>query len=322
MKNIAIATFGFLIVIVAPQSTALQAQAGQNHRIEKWNLKHSCMELRLEPTELVTGERTPGISSHFSSSCIPGTDAEVRAKQADQALPGSISLQSITAVIKEVVAQMPVKNAMHETLSGLEPKKMLDVIQGAGEAAVAAPVYPVVLLAAAGAMAPFRGVRTHNESVRIFWTEDGTVRNANFFLSPRDADGLLSSLTKVTGKAGTALHFDAELAAGDAVEIVVRFDVPISLGAKSAFPGIYRMLVMTAPDRMRVVYLYNGDIALPQNALSIFVAEAFPIGAQNPLAMDLGRSPDGLWCISQVNAKVERLRFQGCQQTSNFDPKF
>ncbi len=150
MKNIAIATFGFLIVIVAPQSTALQAQAGQNHRIEKWNLKHSCMELRLEPTELVTGERTPGISSHFSSSCIPGTDAEVRAKQADQALPGSISLQSITAVIKEVVAQMPVKNAMHETLSGLEPKKMLD--------------------AAAGAMAPYRGVRTHNESLRIFLT--------------------------------------------------------------------------------------------------------------------------------------------------------
>ena len=322
MKTSAIVSVIPLTVMCVSGWASLHAQSNQNQKIEKWNLKNSCEELRLESTALVTAPRTSGISTHFSSRCVPGSDAAVRTKEADEALPESIPLQAITAVVKEVVAQMPVKHAMDETLSGLEPEKMRDSIESAGEAAVAAPLFPVALLAAAGAMAPFRGVKTHIVSVRIFWQEDGIVRNANFFLSSNDADALLKSLTKVTRKPGTELQFDAELPAGHAVVIVVRFDVPVSLGTVHAFPGIYRMLLITAPDGTRVVYLYNGDIALPQDALSIFIVEPSPLDAQNPLTMDLGRSADGSWCIAQVNTKLERLRFQGCQHISNTNPKF
>jgi hypothetical protein len=322
MKTSAIVRVIPLAVLCVSGWASLPAQTNQKSTIAKWNLKNSCAELRLESTALVTAPKTLGFSSHFSSSCTPGSDAAVRTKEMDETLPESIPLQEITAAVKEVIEQMPVKHAIDETLSSLEPEKMRDSIEGAGEAAVAAPLYPAILLAAAGAMAPFRGVKTQIVSVRIFWTEDGIVRNANFFLSSNDADALLIRLTKITGVAGTELQFDAELPAGSAVEIVVRFDVPVSMGTVTAFPGIYRMLVMTAADATRVVYLYNGDIALPQDALSIFIVGAFPLGAQNPSAIDLGRSDNRSWCISQVNTMVERLRFQGCPPFSNTHPKF
>src|SRR5277367_3090528 len=119
MKSIAIVSFVFLTVIRGPETAPLQVQSGQNHRIEKWSLKHSCRELRLEPTELVTVERTPEISAHLSSRCIPCSDSEARTRQTDEALPESIPLQAITAVVEEVVARIPVKHAMDETLSGL-----------------------------------------------------------------------------------------------------------------------------------------------------------------------------------------------------------
>ena len=87
----------------------------------------------------------------------------------------------------------------HQTISELEPENMLRTAEGAGEGAILLPAYPAIILSAAGAMAPFRGVKTHIESVRILWTENGTPRSKNFLLSGKDVESLLKHLAEITG---------------------------------------------------------------------------------------------------------------------------
>jgi len=198
-------------------------------------------------------------------------------------------------------------------MSELEPENMLRTAKEAGEAAIGLPAYPVILLATAGAMEPFRGVKTHIESVRILWIENGTPRSTNFFLSARDVASLVRRLAQVTGKSWAEARFDSEAQSEHASQVLVHFNEEVSAGEITVSAGNYQLLMLTASAATHLVYFFSGDRQMPQDAMAVFSAEASPLVTGKPWKVRLARNADRSWCLFEIDTDVERLRVRACR---------
>jgi hypothetical protein len=159
-------------------------------------------------------------------------------------------------------------------------------------------------------MEPFHGVKTHQNSVRILWIEDGSPRSTNFYLSQGSAASLLNHLEKLTGKTWTSVRFDTERQAGQASEVFVHFTQPVSALNITVGPGNFRLLTFQGSDTTRVVYLLSED---RKDILAAFSADASPLGEGKPWIMRLARAADGSWCLSELQTNLEQLKLQACQ---------
>jgi hypothetical protein len=184
-----------------PQNTE-HAAAG------KWKLKHSCNEVRLEQAALVIVPKT----THFltSTDCKTISEAEREEKTYEQSHPETIPLSSITAIVKEEVTRRPVEQAIQDSSYAFDPEDMLKSFLVYPEAVIMLPLYPAVAVSVAGAMQPFRIVKTHRQSVRILWSEDGNPRSTNLSLSRGDVRSLLNHLEDATGKGWNTVRFDSK----------------------------------------------------------------------------------------------------------------
>lgn len=301
-----------LLVTICLAAVSVQgatAQAAKDSPIAKWKLKHTCSELRLEPMALVTLRRTPRF--YFGSECASKTEAERAEIHLELSNPESIPLGSITAIVREVITRRPVQGAIQQTASLLDLEDTLQQIAGDPRAFIVLPLYPVVIVAAAEAMEPFRGVKTHINSVRVLWTEDGSPRSTNFLLSRGGAESLLNHLTKATGKSWKSVRFDGKRQDDFASQVLVRFSRPISALNITVGQGNYRLAICHLLDSARLVYLLSGD---QQDVLTAFTAEASPLGTEKPWILRLARAGDGSWCPAELNTKLEHLQLQACQR--------
>ncbi|MGB6885082.1 MAG: hypothetical protein WBE10_13630 [Candidatus Acidiferrum sp.] len=302
---------GLLVVITlaAMYVQGASAQAPKDSPIAKWKLKHSCSELRLEPTALVTLRRTPRF--YFGSECASKTETERAEIDLELSSPESIPLDSITAIAREVITRRPVQGAIQQTASLLDPEDMLKQAWLDPRAFIMLPLYPVVIVAAAEAMEPFRGVATHINSVRVLWTEDGSPRSTNFLLSRGDAESLLNHLAKATGKSWTSARFDGRRQDDLASQFLVRFSRPVSAQNITVGEGNFRLAIYHRLDSARLVYLLSED---QQNVLTAFTAEATPLGMGKPWIIKLARAGDGSWCLAELNTNLEHLLLRACQR--------
>jgi hypothetical protein len=284
------------------------AQNPKDPPMGRWKLKRSCNELRLESTALVSIRRTPRFS--LSSECGFKSEVNVAEIAFEQSNPESIPLGSITAIVREVVIRRPVQREIQQTISALDPEELLRTANDAGEGIILLPLYPVVIVAAAGAMEPFRGVKTHLNSVRLLWIEDGNPRSSNFFLSPGSAESLLSHLAQATGKRWTKVHFDSEALDKHASQVIVHFDRTISAMNITVGAGSYTLQIFRGTDSTRLVYLLSGD---QKDVLTAFTAEASPRNAEMSWKIRLTRDADGSWCPSELNTDLEHLQLRACQ---------
>jgi len=290
---------------VAWPQNAKDAPAG------KWKLKHSCDELRLEPAALVIVRRKPGFMS--SSECKGAASEAERAEQDyEQSHPESIPLGSITAIVKEVVTRRPVEQAIQDTASSSDPENIatsaIEPLQPEA-AALALPLYPVVMGSVVGAMEPFRGVKTHAETVRVLWMENGIPRSINFSLARGDLKSLLNHLADATGKGWTSIRFDSEGQDRHASEVRVHFDRPVSAMNVTVGAATYRLLTLKSPDSVRLIYLLSED---QKDVITGFTAVASPLGSQLPWKLKLARAAEGSWCLTELDTDIERLQLRAC----------
>lgn len=302
------------------------AQSPQDSPIAKWNLKCSGNELRLEPTALVSVPRTRHFSSsssnssnytsssHFffnSSGCASKTAKDQEEINFEQSTLETIPLDSITAIIKEDITQRPVKRAIQQTASSLTTENMIEMIKQEPRSLVVLPVLPVIVGVTAGAMEPFHGIKTHRNSVRILWTENGSPHSTNFYLSQSSVTSLLNHLEKLTGKTWTSVRFDNETQAGRASEVLVHFTQPVSALNITVGPGNFSILTFQGPDVTRLVYLLSED---RKDILATFSADASPLGEEKPWILRLARAADGSWCLSELQTNLEQLKLHACQK--------
>jgi len=295
------------LVIICAQGAF--AQNSKDSPIAKWKLKRSCDELRLEPTALVTIRRTP-VFIH-SLDCEPQTEAARAEINFEQSNPETIPLDSITAIIKEDIARRPVKRAIEQIASSLTTENMVEMIKEDPRSLIVLPLVPVVIVATTEAMEPFHGVKTHLESVRVLWTEDGSPRSTNFYLSRGAAESLLNHLAKLTGKTWTFVRFDNETQAAQASEVLVHFNRPVSALNITVGPGTFRLFTFKGSDATRLVYLLSED---RKDVLTAFSAEASPLAEAKPWIIKLARAADGSWCLSELHTDFEHLQLRACQQ--------
>lgn len=295
------------------------AQNAKDSPIGKWNLKGYCWEVRLVPTALVPAPRAP-VSFLPPSECD-----EEHAMKPPGSFRESIPLGSITAIVREIVARKPVQERINENLSSVKPENLISTIgeaaEGAGEAAVFAPAAPVFLLAEAGAMAPFRGVRTHIESVRLLWTENHTPRSTVLVLARKDVESLLNRLAHATAKSWTEVRFDSEAKDEHASQVLVHFSEPVSAGDITVSAGNYRLLMIVSSDSTHLVYWFSEGKQLPQDAMAVFTAEASPLGNGKPWKIQLSHDAEGSWCPSEIDTDLERLHLQVCKALTNPSPQ-
>jgi hypothetical protein len=168
-------------------------------------------------------------------------------------------------------------------------------------------------LAEAGALTPFRGVKTHIESVRILWTENGMPRSSIFLLSRKGVESLLDRLAQATAKSWTEVRFDSEAHAEHASQVLVHFSEEVSAGEMTVSAGNYRLLMLAASDSTRLVYLFAGNYRLPSDAITVLTAEASPLGTEKPWKIKLAHNAEGSWCLSEIDTDVERLQLRVCQ---------
>ncbi len=176
---------------------------------------------------------------------------------------------------------------------------------------IALPLVPVVVVGAAEAMEPFHGVKTHLDSVRVLWTEDGSPRSTNFYLSKGNAESLLNHLAKLTGKTWTSVRFDNESTDAHASEALVHFNRPVSALNTTVGPGSFRLFMFKGSDATRLVYLLSED---REDVLTAFSAAPSPLGAEKPWIIGLARAADGSWCLSELHTNLERLQLRACLQ--------
>jgi len=301
------------------------AQSPKDPPIAKWNLKCSSNELRLEPTALVSVPRAGHFSSsssnyshstsssHFffdSSGCASKTANDHAEINFEQSNLETIPLDSITAIIKEDITHRPVKRAIQQTASSLTTENMLEMINQDPRSLVVLPVLPVIVGVTAGAMEPFHGVKTHQSTVRILWTENGSPRSTNFYLSQGGVTSLLNHLEKLTGKTWTSVRFDNERQARQASEVLVHFTQPVSALNITVGPGNFSLLTFQGSDAGRVVYLLSED---RKDILAAFSAEASPLGEGKPWILRLARAADGSCCLSELQSNLEQLKLHACQ---------
>jgi hypothetical protein len=285
------------------------AQNTKDSTIGKWKLKRSCNELRLEPTALVTIRRTPRF--YFGSECASKTEGERAEVDFEVSNPESIPLGSITAIVREVITRRPVPGVIQETVSSFDPEDTLQEAAVDPRAIIALPLVPVVTIAAAEAMEPFRGIKTHTDSVRVLWTEDGSPRSANFILSREGAESLLNQLTKATGKSWASVRIDHKIQDKHTSQVLVHFNRPVSALNITVGAGNYRLLMYESSDAARLVYLLSED---QQAVVTAFTAEASPLGPEKPWIVRLARAGDGSWCLTELDTDLEHLQLQACQR--------
>ena len=285
------------------------AQNANDFAVAKWKLKRSCNELRLEPTALVTIRRTPRF--YFGSECASKTEAERAELDFELSNPESIPLGSITAIVREVITRRPVQGLIQETVSSLDPEDMLQQAAGDPRAVILLPLVPVVTIAAAEAMEPFRGIKTHTDSVRVLWTEEGSPRSTNFILSREGAESLLHQLTKATGKSWASVRIDGKSQDKRTSQVLVHFNRPVSALNITVGAGNYRLLMYESFDSTRLVYLLSED---QQAVLTAFTAEAFPLGPKKPWLVRLARAGDGSWCLTELDTDLEHLQLHACER--------
>lgn len=293
-------------------ATGICAQSGSDHTDPTWRLKGRSLQLRLLSDGLIIEKAKTRFFSSTKSNPTP-EHAEL------DRMPSFIPFSSITAVIKEVVGHKPVQAAIHETLADMELSKMWEMAEGAGEGAIGLPAVPVILAATAGAMLPFSGVRTHIQSVRILWIENGLARSTNFILSAQDSESLSGRLAQVTGRVRTEVQFDNEVRDGRASQMVVHFTQPVSIGLYTVWGGTYRLLLLKCSDGTNLVYFFAADKQMPQDALMTLTAESSPLGSEKPWKVKLARDLDGSFCFTEVDTDTERFQLKACQAQGTDD---
>jgi hypothetical protein len=165
------------------------------------------------------------------------------------------------------------------------------------EAVIMLPLYPVVAVSMAGAMQPFRIVKTHRQSVRVLWTEDGNPRSTNLSLSRGDVKSLLNHLEDATGKGWNTVRFDSKARDPHASQVRVHFDRPVSAINVTVGAATYRLLMLKNPDSVRLVYLLSEN---QEDVFTGFTAVASPLGEQLPWKIKLARAADGSWCLTEL----------------------
>lgn len=306
---LALAVNGALIL-----ASSARAQDAAKPPAEKWHLKDSCRQVQLEPTAIVTSVRrtmTPTLihanyTCSESSSSVQNSDRE------------SIRLAAITDIVREEVTRKPVEDEIDRSLTKISPDNVFSTIGDAADLGIWALAAPAVPLAEAGALAPFHGVKTHQSYVRVFWTEDDLLRTSVFRLSPKDADSFLPRLSQATGKPWSVLRFDVDAENEHACQFLVHFTKPVDLGEISTSGGDYRFLTLTSSDARHTIYIFNTRIGLPQDAVSVLIADAYPLGSAHPWKIYLSPNASGSWCISEIHTNTERLKLHVCPAASDF----
>jgi len=305
----------FVVSVASIFGSDAWAQETRHSAIGKWNLKASCKEVRLEPTTLVTVRRRQGF--YNSSTCEDSSD-EGRAKAAQESIPEIIPLDSITTIVREVVTRKPVQEEINKMV---DPDNLISSVGEESEAGMLALAAPALMLATAGALSPFRGVKTHMESVRIIWDENGTPRNSIFYLSRKNADSFLNRLAQAVGKNWTEVRFDSKAQEEHATQVLVHFNVPVGMGGEIVVSeGNYKFLMLAASNSTHLVYLFHENSELPQDAVMVLTAETYPLGSAKPWKIKLAHDAEGFWCISEIHTDIERLQLT-CRSDSVEPPK-
>jgi len=282
------------------------AQSARLNRIHTWSLKHSDKELHLEPNALVFAKKTSVFSYGGSTDGTPPLD---------NALPDEIPISSILAIVEEVVTHKPAEEARNRTLKRLDPEIMLAEIGGAGEGALGAPAYPIMLLTQAGALQVFHGVRTKLYSVRLVWMENGILRNTTLALSPKGADSFSQQLAAVMHKQTIIVRFDSEAGDKDAYNLVVRFSEPTAIGNITVWGGIYDLLLLKGSTGEHLVYFFSKGTEMPEDALIAVPAESLPSGSHNQWKIEFGSEPGGSRCVLVIATDQEQLQLPSCSKT-------
>jgi hypothetical protein len=299
-------------IAVGVLAAAARAQNTPHPAAATWNLKDSCRQLHLEPTALVTADRSRTKVSLCAQPATPNNSSIVQDEK-----PDSIPVAAITDIIREEVARKPVQDEINRSLTSVAPENAFSTIGQAGDAGMAAIAAPAVILVETGALAPFHGVKTHQSSVRIFWTENGSARSTVLQLSPKNADTFLPQLSQATGKPWSVLRFDADAESQHASQFLVHFNQTVVLGNITTSGGNYRFLVLTSPDARHVIYIFHENIGLPQDAVEVLFADAAPLGAATPWKVYLARATDDSWCLSELHTNTERLQLHVCPAPSD-----
>lgn len=265
-----------------------------------WRLKGSNLQLRLRTDGLIIEKARARFFSPSKPNPRPG-DPEL------DAMPSFIPFSSITAVIKEVVSHKPVQTAIDNALKEVKT----------GDATLFPDLYgdkdnSVILAANAGAMLPFRGVKTHIQSVRILWIESGVPRSTNFILSARDSESLSSHLGQMTGRVRTTVNFENEARDEHASQMAVHFPQPVSVGPYTVWGGTYNLLLLKCSDGTNLVYFFSSNKQMPQDALLTLTATSSPLGSEKPWKVKLMRDLDGSFCFTEIDTNSERLQVRAC----------
>jgi len=293
-------------MIGAMGAQAPEAQSARPNRIHMWSIKHSDKELHLEPNALVITKKT---SIFLSGGLTDGTPP------LETVFPDEIPISSILAIVEEVVTHKPAEEARNRTLKRLDPENMLAEIGEAGEGALGAPAYPIMLLAQAGALQVFHGVRTKLYSVRIVWMENGILRNTTLALSPKGADSFSQQLAAVIHKQTIIIRFDSETGDKDARNLVVRFREPTAIGNITVWGGIYDLLLLKGSTGEHLVYFFSKGAEMPEDALIAVPAESLPPSGHNQWKIELGSEPGGSRCVREIVTDQEQLRLPSCSNT-------
>jgi hypothetical protein len=276
-----------------------------------WKLRGSALQLRLRSDGLVVETRP----IRFFEVSKAGTEWDQSAELHSR--PDFIPLSAITAVIREVVTRMPVQTAIDETLKDMEPENMIKMTEGADEGAIGLPAMPLILAVTAGAMVPFRGVKTHICSVRILWLENRVPRSTNFVLSARDSESLSGRLAQIVGRVRVEVYFDKEAHDEQMSQIVLRFMQRVSIGTYTSWGGTYRLLLLKCSDGTNLVYFFAADKQMPQDALLTVTADSSPLGSEKPWRVKLARDLEGSFCFTEIDTDTERLLVRTCQAEVN-----
>ena len=287
------------------------AQTATDSLKTKWYLRNECWDVRLEQGALVTEKRAKSSKFSMSRECqnSPGGD---KAEPEQESIPENIPLASIKAVVREEIVRKPVQEEVDRALYSLDPENLPSIIRWDAETGMFDLTAPMVLLAEAGALAPFRGIKKHLALVRIIWTEDGAEHSAGMMLTRKDGESLLERLSEATGKAWSEVRLDSAAPDKRSLELAVHFNKAVDMGDVTVFGGSYKFLIVTASDSTRMVYVFHENYRSLEDAIMVLTATPLPLGSGKPWKVNLVRTTEWSFCLSEIHTDTERLELFVC----------
>jgi hypothetical protein len=305
---------GCVLFVALTCANGTWAQHSGSEAKSSWRLKKSSLQLRLNQEGIVV-EAAP--QRFFSSTTSVHGDQDAVGVGL---IPRFIPFSSINTVIQEIVVRAPVQEEIGQTVRDMAPKQMFDTAAGAGEAAIFLPALPVIYLGAIGAMAPFRGVKTNIQSVRILWTDNGVVKSSNFELSAEDSETASRRISEAIGMARTEVYFDSESHNEHTSAMNLNFAGTFSMGPFTFDGGKFRILVIKCSDGTNLIYFFSGDKQMPRDAVFTMTANSSALGTDKPWKVRFVRDSSGSNCLSEIDTDSERLQVKACQGERTHSP--